>query len=273
VSTIAVSDRVRRRAPVAPPRLAIRALGSFTVDRDGEPIPAGAWQSKKARDLVKLLVCRRGHPATRDALIEALWPEQDPARTGNRLSVALSTARTVLDPHHRVSSNHYIRADRSTMRLDHDHLELDVEGFLATARAGLDLHRSGEGTVATGALQRAEAAYTGEFLEEDPYEDWAAPLREEARAAYVAVAGALARLAGGLGDHQTAIRLRLRILERDPYDEDAHLALVGSLAVAGHHGRASSAYDRYACRMREIGVEPAPFPAVDPAPPQAPRSP
>jgi DNA-binding SARP family transcriptional activator len=68
------------------------------------------------------------------------------------------------------------------------------------------------------------------------------------------------RLPGSRADSattKTAIRLRLRTLERDPFDEDAYLALLASLAVAGHHGRASSAYDRYACRVREIGVQPA----------------
>ena len=57
-----------------------------------------AWQSRKARDLLKLLVARRGHPMTREAAAEAMWPGEDPEPLGNRLSVALSTIRKVLDP-------------------------------------------------------------------------------------------------------------------------------------------------------------------------------
>ena len=52
------------------PALEIGALGRFRVLRDGEPIPPTAWQSKKARDLLKILVSRRGRPTTRETLFE-----------------------------------------------------------------------------------------------------------------------------------------------------------------------------------------------------------
>ena len=50
-------------------------------------------------------------------------------------------------------------------------------------------------------------------------------LREEARAAYRAVAGALAELAAQAGKLDETIRYRLRIVERDPYDEESQLGL------------------------------------------------
>jgi DNA-binding response OmpR family regulator len=88
------------RAVAAPPRdpVRIQALGGFRVVRAGEPVPVQEWQSRKARELLKVLVARRGHAVPREALMEALWPDEDPARLSNRLSVALSTVRTVLDP-------------------------------------------------------------------------------------------------------------------------------------------------------------------------------
>ena len=77
--------------------LELQTLGGFRVLRSGIPVSREAWQSKKARDLLKILVARRGRLVSRDEAIETLWPEEDPARTGNRLSVALSTLRSVLD--------------------------------------------------------------------------------------------------------------------------------------------------------------------------------
>jgi DNA-binding SARP family transcriptional activator len=88
-------------------------------------------------------------------------------------------------------------------------------------------------------------------------------LREEARAAYRAVAGALAELAAQAGKHDDAIRYRLRIVERDPYDEDSQLGLVRAFIGAGRHGEARRAYRAYAGRMEQIGVEPAPLPTAD----------
>jgi DNA-binding SARP family transcriptional activator len=87
-------------------------------------------------------------------------------------------------------------------------------------------------------------------------------LREEARALYIAIASALAELATEAGAYDAAIRYRLRILDRDEYDEGAHLALVTTLAAGGHHGDARRAYRRYVACMEELGVEPAPFPAA-----------
>ena len=38
----------------------VRSLGTFAVLRDGHPVPTSAWQSRKTRDLLKLLVGRAG---------------------------------------------------------------------------------------------------------------------------------------------------------------------------------------------------------------------
>ena len=225
--------------------------------RDGVPVRVEEWQSKKARDLLKLLVARRGRPATREVLAEALWPGEEADRVANRLSVALSTVRTVLDPARQEPPDAYVLADRHTVRLGK--LPVDVEDFLATATAGLDAAGGGDPDAGT-LLAGAEAAYGGDFCEDDPYEDWAVPLREEARAAYLAVARALAARATAAGEHDLAVRYHLRVLERDAYDETAHLGLVATLAEAGRHGEARRRYRSYAERMDEIDVEVEPFP-------------
>ena len=192
------------------------------------------------------------------------WPRRcgrarRPTGLANRLSVALSTVRTVLDPARQEPPDAYVLADRHTVRLGK--LPVDVEDFLATATAGLDAAGGGDPDAGT-LLAGAEAAYGGDFCEDDPYEDWAVPLREEARAAYLAVARALAARATAAGEHDLAVRYHLRVLERDAYDETAHLGLVATLAEAGRHGEARRRYRSYAERMDEIDVEVEPFPAV-----------
>ena len=62
-----------------PAPVAIQTLGGFSVVRGGAPTTAAEWQSKKARQLVKLLVAARGRPLTREQLIETLWPEEPPS--------------------------------------------------------------------------------------------------------------------------------------------------------------------------------------------------
>jgi DNA-binding SARP family transcriptional activator len=84
-------------------------------------------------------------------------------------------------------------------------------------------------------------------------------LREEARAVYISVASTLAELASATADRDTAIGYRLRVLERDGYDERSHLGLVSELSAAGRHGEARRAYRNYVDRMQRIGAEPVPF--------------
>jgi DNA-binding SARP family transcriptional activator len=244
------------------PPLTIQALGRFRVLRDGEPVPATAWQSKKARDLLKIVVARRGRPTTRETFFELLWPDEDPGPLSNRLSVALATVRGVLDPDRRYPAEHFLAADKTAISLDLDHVDLDVERFRVEAAAGARLLRSGDRVAAIARFESAEALYAGDFLEEDPYEDWAVGLREEAQATYIAVARTLAGAAAERGDADGATRFYLRILERDAYDEGAHLGLVSALLAAGRHGEARRRYGFYATKMAEIAVEAAPIPTV-----------
>lgn len=236
--------------------LAIQTLGRFAVLRDGEAVPVGEWRSRKARDLLRLLVTRRASSTPRDFLMEALWPNVDPVLTSNRLSVALNVVRNVLDPQHRFEPDHYVASTSDGIRLEH--VPVDVEHFLEKADRALRLSEAEGPARAVTLLEEAASAYGGDFLEEDRYEDWAAPLREEARSAYLDVLRALASASESAG--RSSARYHLRILALDPFDEEAHLGLVSSLSAAGRHGEARRAYRRYVERMDEIGVEPAPRP-------------
>jgi DNA-binding SARP family transcriptional activator len=82
----------------------------------------------------------------------------------------------------------------------------------------------------------------------------------------VEIARALASDATASGDHEAAARFCRRILERDPYDERAHLALAESLSAAGRHGEARRCYGIYVQRLQELGLEAIPFPLSGPVP-------
>jgi DNA-binding SARP family transcriptional activator/Tfp pilus assembly protein PilF len=240
--------------------VSIETLGGFRVRSAGRTVTTNDWGSRKARDLVKILLSHRGRPVPREVLVEALWPDEEPSVTSNRLSVALSTVRKVLDPGRRFPADHLVGADRSSASFSREHAVVDVEVFLQEAIEGLDLLARGRQTDAVERLADAEALYAGDFLEEDQYEDWSVGLREEARATYLRVAAALADLAAARGDHESAIRYHLRLIERDRFDETAHLALVRSLEALGRRGEARRRYRLYESAMDELGVPVAEMP-------------
>jgi len=242
--------------------VSIRTLGAFGVIVGGEPVPSSAWQSRVAREVVGMLAATRGRSVHREVVIERLWPDEDATRAGNRLSVALSTIRGVLDPERRHDSDHYLVADRESLSLNLGHVNIDVETFLEEARQGRTLIRSGHREAGLTMLRKAEACYVGEFLEDQPYADWAIGIREETRAEFMSTARILAEADAELGDHDASARWYMRILEQDAYNEPAHLALVAAMAAAGRHGTARRLYRIYVSRMSELEVEPAAFPVT-----------
>ena len=234
----------------------IVALGRFAVLHSGEPVPLAAWQSRKARDLLKVLVARKGRPITRDAAAEAMWPEEDPEPLGNRLSVALSTIRKVLDPGRRHPPDHYVVADARTIALRIDHVDVDLIEFNRVADRAIELMAKGGHDAAEPALRRARQIYAGDFLEEDLYEEWAVEAREEARSRLLTILRLLSRLAADRGDDEAAGQYLSQLLEREPYDEDAWLSLIAGQLRLRRHGQARRHYAAYARRMGELDVVP-----------------
>ena len=129
------------------------------------------------------------------------------------------------------------------------------------SEVGLDLeelHRAAE----AGDLARVMNLYRGEFLPEDPYEDWAAPPRDHARRVYTRAVHTLAEQAATAGDHERVVDYAGRIVMADPFDETGHLRLISALVAGGRLCEARHAYGTYALRMNELGVPCTEFAAL-----------
>lgn len=230
-----VADR-RGAAPVRR-RVEIATLGRFAVTVDGEEVPTAAWGSRRARQLCKRLIVARGWPVRREELIDLLWPDEtDLDRLSARLSVQLSSVRKVL--------HGGISADRQAVAIDLTEVAIDLEAF----------HRAASD-------EEIVAAFTGPLLPDDVYEDWAGPARDEVAARFVTAAKRLADRASD-DDIEQATALVRRVLEVDPYDEDAHRRHVVWLHRAGAPGSSRRAHGRWADAMAELGVAVEPFDEV-----------
>jgi DNA-binding SARP family transcriptional activator len=234
----------------APVRIFV--LGRFDVVVAGRPVPLPAWRSRQARTLLKILVARRSRAVPRPELCELLWPDDEPRRTAHRLSVLLSAVRAVLDPDRRRPADHYVRADSAGMSLDAAAVCVDAEELIRDVSHADDLARTGDPEAARKVLADMDAAYRGDAFDEEPYADWADPLRELARAAWLRGLRRLAVLSRAGGDLDQAATCLVRLLAVDPFDDSAHRALVRALVAAGRHGEARRAFDRWSAAMRQI---------------------
>ena len=137
-------------------------LGGFAVAVDGAPVPESAWRLRKARELVKLLALAPGHRLHREQAMEVLWPDRDPAAAANNLHQAVHVARRALDP-----DAIELRDEVLTL-----HAEIDVDAFELAADRARRLRLP-------AAYRGALAAYDGELLPENRYDDWAEDRRDE----------------------------------------------------------------------------------------------
>ena len=102
----------------------------------------------------------------------------------------------------------------------------------------------------------AASLYRGDFMSDDPYEDWAALTRERLRLTYLDALGRLSELYFNAGHYTVCASLCLRIIERDPCREDAHRRLMRCYSRQGLSHLALMQYRM--CRQAladELGVE------------------
>ncbi len=246
-----IPAEVHSTLPAPPPSRAVsgpvvRVLGTFEVtDVDGR---RAAWTSRKARDLLKILIARRGAAVARSTLVGLLWPDEHPADASNRLSVALSTVRRTIDPAHREANGFFVGSDGETIWVDADALPIDVITLLAEADA---VRRDDPDD--RDALYRVVTRYRGPAFADELDASWAHDVRLEAAAAFL---GAARRLANRSleDDPLLATEVYRRILAEDPYDEVGHQGLVEALRRLGAHGRSEDARKQYYARMAELGI-------------------
>ncbi len=200
----------------------VTTLARFGVAVDGREVDPSEWGSRQARTLLKRLVVARGWPVTRDELFDLLWPEEiDRNKLGARLSVQLSHVRRVLGGG--------VNADRETVALDRAHVSTDLDAALSTDDD-----------------EERIQLITGEFLPDDRFDDWTAPMREEVRST---LAGALRRR---LHADETAdqpderVALARRLVEVDEWNPASHEQLIAALEAAGDATGAQRARDRLA---------------------------
>lgn len=240
------------------PTLAIFMLSSFRVLVDGLPLtrPLGA----KGEPLLKILAAHRRHTVPRDALMEMLWPGTDPVAGANSLKVAAHNLRSLLEPHKATGTpGSWILFHHGSYGLNPNaDIWIDVESMDRHWQQGRRAEATGDVIRARAEYEAAEMLYTGDFLEEDIYEDWTIIRRERLRDTYLEIVSRLAELAGNAGDHHAVIQYCHKIVDADPCREDAYRTLMQSHASMNQLARAGAWYA--VCRsllQREMAAEPS----------------
>jgi DNA-binding SARP family transcriptional activator len=235
--------------------LSVRLLGAFRVLRAGREVDMAAARSQKAVSLFKFLVAQWGRPVAREQILDAIWPESDPESADRSFEVTLSTLRRLLDPPQGLTL--IVRRGRGYMLNPDVPLMLDAERFQRHLTRGHWWWQRGQADLALAEWGEAEAAYGGDFLADDPYEDWATADRERLREQYLDLVLRLGEAALEAGRPAEAVERAHRVLIADPIREAAYRLLMRAHARQGN--RAVAMRDLQRCcevLQRELGEEP-----------------
>jgi DNA-binding SARP family transcriptional activator len=248
----AVPGRVSHTAQ-AQAEVSVHLLGPMSVVIDDAPVDE--WSSARIRSLFGYLLTHRQPWPAREVLMEVFWPEKSPKASRNSLNVAVHGLRRALREARDVPVIVY---SGGTYRLHPGvHLWLDVEEFDRLVERGRLHEDMGETDQATAAYEFATGLYRGEFLADDPYDDWAALIRERLRLAYLDTLGRLSNLHFNAGRYAASANLCQRIIEQDPCREDAYRRL---MRCYSRQGQPHLALIQYRACVRtlesELGVEP-----------------
>lgn len=255
---LAQLSRAEDRSTVAVPTAAatmatIRVLGTFEVVCDQGQV--AHWQSRKARQLLQILVAKRGVAVSRESVMHLLWPDEAPQRVANRFSVAASTVRRALDPTGRLPREHYLESSGPLIRLRVERIDVDVESFLSQASTALS--STADDDTRRELLSEALRIHRGGVVMNDLGELWAQDLQREVHVAFFAVCHALAEVAAENGDHLTRLECYRRILAADSYDQRAHEGQLDAFRALGATGQYVAASEVYSQSMAELGISPA----------------
>ncbi|WP_322755299.1 bacterial transcriptional activator domain-containing protein [Frankia sp. Cas3] len=234
--------------------LLICLLGGFQLLASGNPV--SVRKGGKTELLLAALALHDGHRASRESLLEGLWPDTDPNRANQSLSTLLHGLRQqfggVLHGDHPVlylAGGYELNTGAG--------VAVDIAQFDRSVATAERRMRAGDAAAAVPCYEKALEFYRGDLVSGDDAR--AVIERERLRSRYLSVLARLATHHLESGDCQGALECALQLLRQDPCREDAHRLVMRCHVRLGARSLALRQYR--ICRQvldGEYGVLPEP---------------
>jgi two-component SAPR family response regulator len=238
--------------------LTVRLLGHAEVFRDPDrPFAPDAWTTRRAREIFCFLAESRQRRISKDVLIEAFWPDDDPASVEKNFHPTISHIRKALNSRQSLKQN-FIIFREGAYQLDPElSYSIDTEDFerlIADAEAA---KKRKDAETFRRSLESAFEIYRGEFMS-GVYDDWAEDRRAYYAEQYDRVVSALAKLAFNEKRWSTALKFAQTIVKADPFREDMHRLMMKVLAAQSKPAAVRKQFEGLKATLgAELGIEPA----------------
>jgi DNA-binding SARP family transcriptional activator len=232
----------------------VHMLGPFsiTIGDLTAKLPASRGLS-----LLKYLLLHHKQNIPREVLMDIFWPDAEPETARNNLNVAIHSLRKALRT---VIFLPVIVFEDGAYGLEPSlQIWLDVEEFESCVKAGQRLEARDQLTAAVVEYESAISLYQGDFLEQNPYEEWTVLERERLRVAYLDTLDRLSQIYFSQERYAACIGVCQLILTHDRCREDAHCVLMRCYSRQGQHHLALRQYQICVEALQaELEIKPAP---------------
>ncbi|MFE5565047.1 BTAD domain-containing putative transcriptional regulator [Amycolatopsis japonica] len=249
--------RAANRDHMTPAPLALTVFGTPALHWRTDP----ARPDTERRDLsgalssrpLELLVFLAVHPAgaSRDAIVDALWPDEPPRNPASVLRTVLSRIRRALDTATRGTVGDLVLAEHGRYRLDPTVLEVDYWSF---ADAVTQRRTAGTAERRVDAYEAIVAHYGG-ALADGLEADWLVAVREATRRDALDAVAALAR-ARVEADPDYTLDLLETARAFDPHNEMIYRDIMRLQHKLGRHDAISRTLELLRTRLAEIDTTP-----------------
>lgn len=233
--------------------MAVHMLGSFsmTIGDLAIKIPA----SRSLSILKYLLVHRRQH-TSREVLMDIFWPNVAPETARNNLNVAMHSLRKLLRS--AIFLPVILYQEGGYVFDPNLQIWLDIEEFARCVQEGQRLEARNQISAARTEYEAAISLYQGDFLEQNPYEEWTILDRERLRITYLDTLDRLSQIYFNQEQYAACIAVCQLILTYDHCREDAHCILMRCYSRQGQLHLALRQYQICVELLRsELDIEPA----------------
>jgi len=246
------TDSSQEAVPFIP--ISVQMLGSFNITVQEKDLKL---RSSRSLSLFKYLLLHHKQNTPREVLMDIFWPDATSETARNNLNVAIHNIRRALRS---VVFMPVIVFENGGYGLEPNlQVWVDIEEFERCVKAGNRFENRGQMASAIAKYEAAISLYQGDFLEENPYDEWAVLDRERLRIAYLETLDRLSQIYFSQNRYAICITTSKLILSRDRCREDAHSMLMRCYNRQGQDHLALRQYQACVEALRlELDVTPAP---------------
>jgi two-component SAPR family response regulator len=160
-------------------------LGPVEIVREfGRPLPADAWTTRRARDILCFIASRRHRRASKDTIIDTFWGETDFEVVEKNFHPTVSHIRKALNMNQPLKQNFVLYRDGDYQLNSELSYLIDTEEFDRLVSLGENARRARKLDEWVGAYEQAAELYRGEFIQ-GSYEPWVDEQRTYYRERYL----------------------------------------------------------------------------------------